>query len=219
MAMLRKLRNFAGRLKRKPSSAEPYQTAGDSRNHVASGQQTVMQAAGGTSQSDPTAPGGSRIDGPAAIVTADIRYHTVPSAAEHLSESAQTSNGETPQSYPESSTLQLSCWAQAVESLKKNKPDVYEELEKIKSKHKDYRQNDPADLLKSVESRKRQDRHMPQVIERAIRSILIFKGVAATATSFDPHRIAPVVWQSFCVILEVRSCLSKPNELRLTQSL
>jgi hypothetical protein len=208
----RKIRGLFGRRKRKPSSAGPYQTDGDRRNHVASGQQTIMQATGDPAQSDPTTLGGSPTDRPAATVTASIGDQIVPSAAEDSSESAQLSNKETPPSSPELSTSRLSCWGKAAESLKRNKPDAYEKLKQIESKYKDYGQNDPADLLESIVSGNQQ-RKMPPVIERTIRSILTFRSVGAAAASFDPHKIDPVVWQGFCMILEVRSCLSNSQGL------
>jgi hypothetical protein len=96
----------------------------------------------------------------------------------------------------------LSCWNQAVESLRTGRPDVYAELEKI---NKDPSQNEPADLLEFAESKMRKNKKIPRVIESIIRSILQFKEVVAAAANFDPHKIAPIVWRGFCVILEV-SC-------------
>jgi hypothetical protein len=51
----------------------------------------------------------------------------------------------------------------------------------------------------------REGKKILRVVEASIRSVLQFKGVIATAASFDPHRVAPLVWRGFCVVLEMSS--------------
>ena len=88
--------------------------------------------------------------------------------------------------------------------LKKAQGDVYAKLEKINS-GRNATQIDPASLLELAVSRMRTNKGIPHVIETTIRSILQFKAVVAAAANFNPHRLAPTVWQGFCVVLEV-SC-------------
>ncbi|KAE8440718.1 hypothetical protein EG329_006769 [Mollisiaceae sp. DMI_Dod_QoI] len=121
------------------------------------------------------------------------------------------SDEETPQDSPELLLSRLSCWGEAAKNLRLTKPDVYKKLEEIKSKYKDYRQSDPADLLNAAESRWK-DKGVPTVVEQTIRSILQFKEIVAGVANFDPHKIAPVVWRAFCVVLE--ACLNDPTFLR-----
>lgn len=86
-----------------------------------------------------------------------------------------------------------------------DRPGVYAKLEKIRSKHNNESHSEPADLLKFAESKKRENKGIPSMIETTIRSILQFKEVVAAAANIDPHKIAPIVWRGFCVVLEV-SC-------------
>jgi hypothetical protein len=122
---------------------------------------------------------------------------------------AQPSDEETPQDSSELLRPRPSCWDKAAESLQVARPDVYSKLEKIKSRHMNGNQSDPAGLLEFAESRMREDKGIPRVIEQTIRSILQFKDIVAAAANFDPHKIAPVIWRGFCVVLQVSCCLSR----------
>ena len=114
------------------------------------------------------------------------------------------SEKETTQDSSELLQPRLSCLDQATEMLKKAPGDVYTKLEKINS-GRNPTQSDPASLLELAVSKMRENKGIPHVIETTIRSILQFKAIVAAAANFDPHRIAPTVWQGFCVVLEV-SC-------------
>ncbi|KAF8857267.1 hypothetical protein BDZ45DRAFT_438003 [Acephala macrosclerotiorum] len=114
----------------------------------------------------------------------------------------QPSDEETPQDSSGLLRPRPSCWDKAAESLQVARPDVYTKLEKIKSRHKNRSQSDPAGLLVFAESKMRENKGIPRVIETTIRSILQFKEIVAAAANFDPHRIAPTVWRGFCVVLE-----------------
>lgn len=121
---------------------------------------------------------------------------------------AQPFDGETPQDRP-------SCWHEAAERLKVARLEVYTKLVKIKTKHENQSQSDPAGLLKSAESKMRGNKEIPRVIETTIRSILQFKEIVAAAANIDPHKIAPTVWRGFCVVLEVSCCLPDLNSCSL----
>ncbi|KAE9379697.1 hypothetical protein N431DRAFT_161089 [Stipitochalara longipes BDJ] len=115
----------------------------------------------------------------------------------------QLSDKEIPQGSSELLQVRPSCWDKAAERLKATRPDVYKKLEEIKSNHKDRSQSDPAGLLEFAESKMQENKGIPRVVETIIRSILQFKEIVAAAANFDPHQIAPIVWQGFCVVLEV----------------
>lgn len=100
---------------------------------------------------------------------------------------------------------------QATEVLKEAPGDVYTELEKI-NYGRNATQSDPASLLELAMSKMREKKGIPHVMETTIRSILQFKAVVAAAANFDPHRIAPTVWQGFCVVLEVSCHLPDLND-------
>jgi hypothetical protein len=76
-------------------------------------------------------------------------------------------------------------------------------------------QSDPAGLLEIAESKMRENKGIPRVVETTIRSILQFKEIVAAAANFDPHRIALTVWRGFCVVLEVSCYLPDLNSRSL----
>jgi hypothetical protein len=131
---------------------------------------------------------------------------------------ARPSDEETPQYSSELLRPRPSCWAMAAEQLQEARPVVYAKLEKIKSEHKNPSQSDPADLLKFAKSKMQENEGIPRVIETTIRSILQFKEVVTAAANFDPHKIAPIFWQGFCVILEVRCYFPNLNSYSLGET-
>ena len=98
-----------------------------------------------------------------------------------------------------------------------DEPEIYTKLEhiKIKIEHENRSESDPADLLKFAESKMQDNKEIPRVIATTIRSILQFKEIVAAAANLDPHKIAPIVWRGFCVVLEVSCCLPDLNSLSL----
>jgi hypothetical protein len=131
--------------------------------------------------------------------------------AEERQPAMKPTERQTPAEPSDEETPRPSCWHKAAESLQEVRPDVYKKLEQIKSQHENWSESDLAGLLKSAESRMREDKGIPRVIEQTIRSILQFKDIVAAAANFDPHKIAPVVWRGFCVVLQVSCYLSRPE--------
>lgn len=120
--------------------------------------------------------------------------------------------GQIPVQPSDEETLRPSCWDKAAESLEAARPDVYKKLKEIELEHKNWSRSDPAGLLELAESKMWENKGIPRVVETTIRSILQFKEVVAAAANLDPHKIAPVVWRGFCVVLEVSCCLSRSQE-------
>jgi hypothetical protein len=110
-----------------------------------------------------------------------------------------------------------SCWHEAGEKLKQDHPTLYKKLEMIGSEYKNRSQSDPVDVLEFAESKMRGNKKISRVIETTIRSILQFKEIVAAAANFDPHKIAPIVWRGFCVVLEVSCSIPEFNSHRLEQ--
>lgn len=112
-----------------------------------------------------------------------------------------------------------SCWDKAAESLRVAEPDIYKKLEEIKSEHENRSQSDPANLLVFAELKMRENKEIPRAIATTIRSILQFKEIVAAAANLDPHKIAPIVWRGFCMVLEVSRYPPDLNSCSLAKSL
>ncbi|KAK0124782.1 hypothetical protein ONS96_008663 [Cadophora gregata f. sp. sojae] len=97
------------------------------------------------------------------------------------------------------------CVFQAMERLEVGQPEIFKQLVDIKSTVEIKDHIDPSDLLDVVLPKMRDVKQMPKAIENTIRYILQFKDMVSAAATIDPHKIAPVVWRGFCLILE--TCL------------
>ena len=105
------------------------------------------------------------------------------------------------------------CRERAIESLKAHNSEVFKKLTsmetKLKARQEDFTLKEPTDLMTLLENKKRKAGGLPLWSQSVIRSILALKDVFAVAAAFDPHKVAPVAWRGFCVILEVRHGLSR----------
>ena len=109
----------------------------------------------------------------------------------------------------------LECWKKAVDILKTKKPDLCDRLkameQSVREKEEDFTLQEPPDLLKLFESRRRKGARLPSWTQSVFRSILVTKDLFAVAAALDPHRAAPIAWRGFCVILEVRDIDKSAN--------
>ena len=179
----------------------------DIRVPIRNGQEIVSEASDSPVQASPPVHASVQTDSPPGAVISQQSTRIVRSSYQSIG-SHVVGPAQIPTPIPE--PPRLNCWEKAKDSLKANEPEAFRRLgvmeQLIKEKEQKFTLQEPPDLLKRFESKKRKAGGIPLWTQSVFRSILAVRDVIAVAANFDPHHAAPVAWRGFCVILEVRDC-------------
>jgi len=93
-------------------------------------------------------------------------------------------------------------WDRAVESLRQRRPDLYADLQDLRTVQGSSIQRTLADCKETRDDAHARSRRN---IEKVLRSVLVYKDVALAVSRLDPHGIAPMVLTGVCVIAQVCS--------------
>ena len=110
-----------------------------------------------------------------------------------------------------------SYWKRALEDLKEKNPEAYNRFSGLRENlgtevnialESYLAQSDRKDSLKQSRAWR--------LYQRCVRGILQYKELAVAAASFDPHKIAPIVLNGICVLLQARLPPTEYPRLNLT---
>ena len=153
-------------------------------------------------KSEKVAPSPAKLTGLAKNPAAKVEHILVPQRPLELK--GAPSDAVAPQSARriENTIEPETTWDRAVESLRQRKPDLYADLQDLRtvqgsSSSSDWLQRTLADCKETQDDAHARSR---KNIEKVLRSVLVYKDVAVAVSRLDPHGIAPMVLTGVCVL-------------------